>query len=274
VVEGPQVEILDQGVDRITSYGLDEVSGLIPEATGGLVAERGQVLPDGQIVGELLDMTWATTGGERSTSNLLVIDSNRNLIEVDSATGLRPLAVANREQWANPSIIASYNGNFYVLDSGQGRILRYRPTADGYSSPPENYFEGDATLDLSSVIDMAIDGNIWLLYRDGTVQTFLDGRQVPFVLQPPPDSPISSPEALYVGSEAGDSQSLFMVDSGGARILEYDKEGAYLRQYRPVDRADLEKLRKMKDLQVDEIGNTFYILADDALYSTDIPEPS
>ncbi|MEZ4768786.1 MAG: hypothetical protein R2844_10235 [Caldilineales bacterium] len=274
VVEGPRVSILDQGQDRVTRYGLDEISGLIPEASGGVLAERGQILPDGQIVGELLDMTWADTGGDRRTSNLLILDSNRNLIQVDNATGLQPLAVGGRDQWQNPTIIASYNGNFYLVDAGQGRILRYRPTADGYSNPPENYLEGDATLDLSGAIDMAIDGNIWLLYQDGTVQTFLEGRQVPFVLQPPPDSPISQPQAIYAGSDAGTSESLFITDAGGARILEYDKEGTYLRQYRPVDRADLEKLRKMVDVQVDEIDGTFYILTSDALYSTDIPQPS
>ena len=274
VVEGPRVSILDQGQDRVTRYGLDEISGLIPEASGGVLAERGQILPDGQIVGELLDMTWAETGGDRRTSNLLILDSNRNLLQVDSATGLQPLAVANRDQWQNPTVIASYNGNFYLVDAGQGRILRYRPTADGYSNPPENYLEGDATLDLSGAIDMAIDGNIWLLYQDGTVQTFLEGRQVPFVLQQPPDSPISEPQAIYAGSDAGISESLFITDAGGARILEYDKEGNYLRQYRPVDRADLEKLRSMTDVQVDEIGGTFYILTSDALYSTDIPQPS
>ncbi len=274
VVEGPRVSILDQGQDRVTRYGLDEISGLIPEASGGVLAERGQILPDGQIVGELLDIAWAETGGDRRTSNLLILDSNRNLLQVDSATGLESLAVANRDQWQNPTVIASYNGNFYLVDAGQGRILRYRPTADGYSNPPDNYFEGDATLDLTGVIDMAIDGNIWLLYRDGTVQTFLEGKQAPFVLQPPPDSPISNPQALYVGSDAGTSDSLFITDAGGARILEYDKEGNYLRQYRPVDQADLEKLRKMTDVEVDEIDGTFYILTSDALYSTDIPQPS
>lgn len=274
VVEGPRVSILDQGTDRVTRYGLDEISGLIPEASDGVLAERGQILPDGQIVGELIDMAWAETGGDRRTSNLLILDSNRNLLQVDSATGLQPLVVANRDQWQNPTVIASYNGNFYLLDAGQGRILRYRPTADGYSNPPDNYFEGDATLDLTGVIDMAIDGNIWLLYRDGTVQTFLEGRQAPFVLQAPPDSPINNPQALYVGSDAGTSESLFITDAGGARILEYDKEGNYLRQYRPVDQADLEKLRKMTDVEVDEIDGTFYILTSDALYSTDIPQPS
>ena len=30
----------------------------------------------------------------------------------------------------------------------------------------------------------------------------------------------------------------------------------------------------MTDVEVDEIDGTFYILTDDALYSTDIPQPS
>ncbi len=272
IVEGSRVFVGDTGTDRVVRFGLDEVSGLIPETAGGLVAERGQVLSDGQIVGELVDIAWGAAGGERRSSNLLILDSNRNLMEVDSALGLKPLVVAEREQWVTPRVIEGYNGNFYLLDAGSGKILRYRPTADGYSSAPDNYLEGDAAIDLSRAVDMAIDGNIWILYSDGTVQTFFQGRQQPFVLEPPPDGPITSPHAIFTGSAAGNAQTLYIVDSGDGRILEYDKTGKYLRQFRPVDKTDQEKLRRMRDLQVDELNRTFYILANDGLYRTDIPE--
>ena len=272
IVQGSRVFVGDTGQDRVVRYGLDEVSGLIPETAGGLVAERGQVLPDGQLVGELVDIAWGAAGGERRTSNLLILDSNRNLIEVDSATGLKPLVVADREQWVTPRATEGYNGNFYLLDAGSGKILRYRPTADGYSASPDNYLEGDAAIDLSGAVDMAIDGNIWILYSDGTVQTFFQGRQQPFVLERPPDGPVTSPQAIFTGSAAGSAQTLYIADSGGSRILEYDKSGQYLRQFRPADAADQEKLRRMRDLQVDELNRTFYILASDGLYRTDIPE--
>lgn len=271
-VQGSRVFVGDVGLDRVTRYGLDEVSGLIPETAGSLVAERGQVLSDGQVVGELTDTAWGAAGGERRTSNLLILDSNRNLIESDAATGLKPLVIADREQWVEPRLTEGYNGNFYLLDSGSGKILRYLPTADGYGTPPDNYLEGDAAIDLSGAVDMAIDGNIWILYSDGTVQTFFQGRQQPFVLEVPPDGPITSPQAIYTGSAAGNAQTLYIADSGGGRILEYDKTGKYLRQFRPADKADQEKLRRMTDLQVDELNRTFYILASDGLYRTDIPE--
>jgi hypothetical protein len=272
VVQGSRVFIGDTGLDRVTRYGLDEVSGLIPETAGSTVAERGQVLSEGQVMGELTDITWGAAGGERRSSNLLILDSNRNLVESDAATGLKPLAVAGRDQWVTPSLTEGYNGNFYLLDSGSGKILRYLPTADGYGNPPDNYLEGDAAIDLSNAVDMAIDGNIWILYSDGTVQTFFQGRQQPFVLQAPPDGPITDPRAIYTGSAAGTAQTLYIADSGGGRILEYDKNGAYLRQFRPADKADQEKLRRMTDLQVDELNRTFYILASDGLYRSDIPE--
>jgi len=272
VVEGSRVFVGDTGLDRVTRYGLDEVSGLIPETAGSVLVERGQVLPDGQVVGELTDITWGAAGGERRTSNLLILDSNRNLLEEDVAAGLKQLAIAERETWVTPRLTEGYNGNYYLLDAGSGKILRYLPTADGYGNPPDNYLEGDAAIDLSNAVDMAIDGNIWILYGDGTVQTFFQGRQQPFVLEAPPDGPISGPRAIYTGAAGGEAQTLYIADSGGGRILEYDKSGKYLRQFRPADKADQEKLRRMTDLQVDELNRTFYILASDGLYSTDIPE--
>lgn len=272
VVEGSRVFVGDTGLDRVTRYGLDEVSGLIPETAGSTVAERGQVLSEGQVVGELTDLTWAAAGGERRSSNLLILDSNDNLLEADVATGLKSLTIAQRETWVTPRLTEGYNGNFYLLDAGAGKILRYLPTADGYSNPPDNYLEGDAAIDLSNAVDMAIDGNIWILYGDGTVQTFFQGRQQPFVLETPPDGPISGPKAIYTGGAGGEAQTLYIADSGGGRILEYDKSGKYLRQFRPADKADQEKLRRMTDLQVDELNRTFYILASDGLYRTDIPD--
>ena len=68
VVEGSRVYILDQGLDRVVRYGLDKVSGLVPETSGGLVAERGQTLPDGQLVSEMVSITWGEAGGDRPAS--------------------------------------------------------------------------------------------------------------------------------------------------------------------------------------------------------------
>lgn len=270
-VQGSRLFVLDRGQDQVYRYGLDEISGLIPEAGTGVVAQRGQALPDGQVVGELLDITWAASGGARSSSNLLVLDSNYNVLQVEDVLGLRPLAVAARETWQSPRAIASYIGNLYVLDSGSGRIWRYLPTADGYSASPEPYFENDAALDLSRAVDMAIDGNIWILYSDGTVQTFFQGRQQPLVMETPPNGPLVQPQAMYVGSEAGAAQSLYILDAGAARIVEYNKSGKYLRQLVPADAADREKLRQARDLQVDEVEGVVYLLAAPGLLQADLP---
>ncbi|MER2599212.1 MAG: hypothetical protein ABTQ73_06805 [Caldilineales bacterium] len=272
IVQGSRVYVGDSGAQRVLRFGLDEVSGLIPETSAGVVAERGQVLPDNQLVGEVLDMTWAAAGGQRTSSNLLILDSNRNIIEVDNAAGLTPLTVAERDQWNTPRLIESYNGNLYLLDSGLGKILRYLPTADGYSTPPENYLTGDATLDLTRAVDMTIDGNVWVLYNDGTVQTFYQGSQQPFVLQSPPDMPLNNPQAIFTGSAAGTAQSIYIVDSGNGRVVEYDKDGSYLRQFRPADKADQDTLRSLRDLQVDELNGIFYMLTANGLYRSDIPQ--
>lgn len=273
LVQNNRVYVLDRGLDQVLRFTMSELSGLIPQPGEDVLAQRGQTLADGQLVGEILDIAWIPAGGLRTTSRLVLLDSNRNLLEVDEPLGLKSLEVADREQWQAPRLAAGYNGNFYLLDSGLGRILRYLPDGSGgYSNAPENYFGDDVALDLTRVVDMAIDGNIWLLYSDGTVQTFFRGQQQPFELETPPDGPITQPQAIYAGAEAGTAQHLYIADSGGGRILEYDKQGNYLRQFRPADKLDQEKMRRMRALQVDEIERSFYILTSDALLRTDIPD--
>ncbi len=271
VVQGNRVYVLDQGTDQVLRYALDEVSGLILDSEPVVIAQRGQAMPNGQVLGELVDITWAPAGGDRRSSNLLILDGNGNVFQEDDAQGLQQLTIGGQDQWQSVRLISGYNGNLYALDQGAGRIWRYPPTADGYSGQPENYFEGDASLDLSHAVDMGIDGNIWILYGDGRLQSFLSGRQEPFELEPLPNQPLARPQALNVGPEAGTAQNLFIGEMGPGRIVEYGKDGSYQRQFIPADAADRDKLAGLRDLQVAEIDDTFYILTPQALYRTDIP---
>ena len=52
-------------------------------------------------------------------------------------------------------------------------------------------------------------------------------------------------------------------------LIEFSKDGKFLRQFRPTQ-GDL--LRDMRGLFLDEAGGRFYILTGDKLYKADLPK--
>src|SRR5690606_40740054 len=74
--------------------------------------------------------------------------------------------------------IEEYDGNLYVWGAEPGEVLRFR---SGFYGDTPDYWIDRASLgevDLSTVVDMAVDGSIYLLRSNGTVAVFSQGRPV------------------------------------------------------------------------------------------------
>ncbi len=163
-------------------------------------------------------------------------------------------------------MVAGYNGNLYVADPGADQIWRYAPTANGYEGEPSGWFQAGKAPDMANLVDLGIDGRIWMLYSDGRLLKFLSGEQQPFTWTDLPD-PLNGPTALAVSQE-GDR--LYVADPGNARIVEATKDGKFLRQFKARE-GDL--LRNVRDLYLDEAKGFFYIVTGDQLYKASVPQP-
>lgn len=260
LVSGDALFVLDRSrmeVYRFTRSTLgDSVSG-----SDTPVIRKGDRVSD-LMIGDLVDIAWAEAGGANQRSKLLAVDTAGGLIGYDVTWGLERLALEGHEKWTQPQLVSSYNGNLYIADVGAGQIWRHRPTDTGYSEA-EPYF-GDATVNLSGLQAMAIDGNVWLLFSDGRLLKFLSGEQRPFIWQGLPD-PISAPAAIAVPQQ-GDR--LYVADAGNGRIIEATKDGMFLRQFR-VREGNL--LRNLRSFFLDEASSVLYILTEDQLLKVDIP---
>jgi hypothetical protein len=152
------------------------------------------------------------------------------------------------------------------LDSQSNQIFKYLPTADGgYSNPPETWFQID--IDLAGVVDMAIDGYIYLLYADGRILKFMGGELAPFE-QTELDEPLRGPTAIFTSPDE-ETKFLYVADAGNRRVVQLSKEGQFIRQFRAAEAGVFDQL---KSLHVDEIGSKFYALSGNALYMANIPE--
>ena len=266
IVNGLDVYVLDAGNDQVYRHQLDEANdALEPDESDPVLARRGQQV-DNAVVGEMLDIVWMPAGGNRQTSDLLVLESG-GLLEYNPSWGIGSAPIAGKENLALPVAIDSYFGNLYILDPQVGQIMRYLPSTDGYTAPPEPYFPDQVAVDLTGAVDMAIDGFIYVLYADGTIRKFEGGLPVEFRITEI-DKPLSRPTAIYTAPNEV-AQYIYVADAGNQRVVQLNKDGRFLRQFKPRDEQEVD-FNTLRSIFVDELTGKLYLLNDHALYIANI----
>jgi hypothetical protein len=261
IVEGIDVYVLDKALDRAYKHLLDDTMRVLQELDVEPVLLRKGDQRDPTVVGELVDMAWADAEGGRLGSNLLVLESGGSLLEYDPEEGISVLPVGGRDRWIQPQIAGTYEGDFYLLDSGLNQILRYEPD---YGDVPEGYFPTPGEVDLAGAVDMAVAEEIYVLYADGHILKFDDGQPVPFEMTGLHD-PLQNPTALFASEKA---ESLYIADAGNKRIVQLTKEGNFLRQFKAGEGEAFDQLKSLFAL---EKYNLLYFVGGNRLYVTNIP---
>jgi hypothetical protein len=268
IVHGIDVNVLDPAMQRIYKFLLnDSHSAILPPENEGVLMRKGDQRGS-IVVSDLIDIVWMEAGGERKGSNLLALESGGTILEYDPSKGIAALTVADSQNWQSPKVIGSYGGNLYVLDTQRSQILRYKPQANAYTRPPENYIDASNPTDLAGAVDMAIDGYIYVLFADGKLIKFDGGKLAPFP-QSDLDVPLRSPRAIFTSIAA---KSVYVADTGNQRVVEFSKEGEMLRQFRPADQQK-EAFADLRGLFVDEAEKKLYVTSGRKLYLVSLPEP-
>lgn len=263
--QGLSLFVLDRAAGRVVQLTLNESGdGVTDQGDPPVRAYRTQNVSD-RAVGDLIDLAWMPTGGARTRGSLLILDKG-GLLDYDPAWNLRSVALGQGTVPPGARAIAAFDGNLYVLDVGANQILRYRPQGEGYGGAVENYFDRSPG-DLGNVIDMAIDGSVYLLRDDGRIAKFFAGADKSF----PAGSaePIKRPVALAVDAEASRG-ALYVADAGGSRIVQFSTDGAFVRQFRATNNA----FDALEDLLVDERSGRLFVISGGKLYSARLPAPT
>ncbi len=267
IVQGVEIYVIDTGNDRIYHHRLDDSGeALLPDDESVIMLSRGQTV-ENVTVSDLLGVTWMPTGGNRQTSDLVILNST-GLLEYNPNWGLTTSALAGGESLVLPNAVDSYFGNFYILDSQANTLLRYLPTSDGYSASPESYFNTEQAVDLTNAVDLTIDGSIYILYQDGRINKYLGGQPDNFNVTGL-DIPFNNPVSIFTAPEE-EVQHVYVADAGNQRIVQLNKDGSFVRQFKP-QRDQVTSFAHLQDIFVDEIGARIYILDSNNLYLTTIP---
>jgi hypothetical protein len=261
--QGVNLFVLDRAVNRVFQLTLNESGDAVADPKAGeppTRAYKSQAVSERQ-VGDLIDLVWMPESGTRTRSSLLILDSG-GLLDYDLAWNLRAVALGQGAAPAGARAIAAFGGNLYVLDAGGNQLWRYKPQGDGYGGTPESYFDKPLG-DLGSALDMAIDGNVYLLLADGRIRKFFGGAEKDFAVAGL-NEPLKKPVALAVDAEARNG-SVYVIEAG--RVVQFNPDGAFIRQFR----ADGDAFDALEDLVVDENGERMFVMSGGKLYVTHIP---
>lgn len=266
VVEGQHVFVMDRGSGIVYHHQLDGFQqALDPTTLTTTVVRKGQQVGS-VLVGNLVDMAWMPVGLGRQKADLVILESDRSLLEYDPATKeLVPKAVAASETWRFPRLVGGYSGRFYLLDPTANKIWRYEPDQAGYSSNPYDWLQ--TSVDLAGVVDMAIGHSIYLLFKDGAIRKLSAGEVEAFDVSDW-DSPPLGPTAIFTRPPE-QVESVYVADPGYSRIVQCSKEGRFERQFR-LSEADTaggtDPLAGVTSLFVDELGGRAFFVSGQALY--------
>lgn len=267
IVQGIDVYVLDTGLNRVFHHTLDDLGeALLPDEGNPVLLQQGQNLGD-VVVDDIIDMVWMPAAGGRQTSDLLIL-SRTGLLEYNTDWGASPIPISGSEFWQRPVAVSSYFGNFYLLDGQANLLHRYWPTFEGYENPSESYFVDPTAVDLSNAVDMAIDGHIYILYQHGEIKKFLGGEPALFQITGL-DMPLNNPTAIYTAPDE-QAQYLYVADAGNQRIVQFTKDGQFIRQFKPR-LEDEAAFNDLKSIYVDEISEKMFVLNGSSLYAPNIP---
>ncbi len=144
-------------------------------------------------------------------------------------------------------------GNLYLLDANQKQIWKYPAISQGLGRE-RAWLKSTPEFDFDQVVDLAIDGRIWLLLANGRVYKFFSGREDRFVQQLPPD--LGRAQFLTVAQEG---EVIAFWDQEKNTIWTFDKEGQFLARV-------LVKLDDVRGLVLSPKGEAIYLLTRDKVY--------
>lgn len=171
-----------------------------------------------------------------SYEDRLFLNRSDGIYEVD----LISKKVIERD-WNDTNLIYFYAGNSYLIDKDDNEIYRFAGSNKSFGSK-SGWLAPGIEMDFSKIIDMTIDGSIWLLSSTGKVTKLTNGNPQAISLNGIPD-PLSNPIAIYTNE---DNKNVYILEKDKGRVVVIDKTGEFKLQY------SSDEIKNAKDLVVSE----------------------
>lgn len=268
LVAGSWVYILNTTADEVIGLPLhaDGLTLLTDVATP--ILKRGQTFY-GETVNHLVDFAWVEPGGSFPDGALFIYSEGGIVYIYEPTLGPGSITRQRLQGELGPGMVTAmgaFGERLYLVHRQQNQILTYQ-SVNGIYDTARGYFAPEFAPRLSEVLDIGIDGRVYMLMGDGTINTYFVGTEDrSFEMKNLPD-PNVHPLVLAVEPQA-DRGMIYLGDPRQERIVVLDKRGEFKHQFRLSGEA----LRQLEALAVNEMPHVLYLIADNRLYAAPIPD--
>ncbi len=185
---------------------------------------------DDQIIYSTADNGAITDMVSLPNSKQLIVATNKNhlyRVYVNGITGANQLIPPNNQSWANIQSMTTYLNNIYILEKSTGQIWKYVSSDGTHYTEKQAYFSS-ASLANQASIDIATDGDMYVLDKSGNVSKFTLGNLQTYgpMTIPLPNNSFNNPQHILTDTN---STSIWVQDNN--RLIEFSKTGQYVRQF-------------------------------------------
>lgn len=165
--------------------------------------------------------------------------------------------------WVSGTDVEGYLRFLYVLAPDAKQIYKYERQNTRYTAPVGYNVNGD----LTGAIDMAIDGNVYVLKEGGTVLKLFRGETQPFSLRRAPEGVLSGTTKIFKVQNGNfyflnpQTKRVIVATDGGST-----GESTYVRQYV----LENDQVGTLKDLFVDADQSRLYVMDEKRIYGIDL----
>ncbi len=268
LVAGSWIYILNPTADEVIGLPLQADGLTLLTDVPTPILKRGQTFY-GEVVNHLVDFAWVEPGGSFRDGALFIYSEGGSIYIYEPTLGPGSITRQRLQGELGPGMvtaIAAFGEKLYLVHRQQNQILTYQPV-NGVYDTARGYFAPEFAPRLSEVLDIGIDGRVYLLMGDGTINTYFVGTEDrSFEMKNLPD-PNVHPLVLTVEPET-EQGMLYLGDPRQERIVVLDKRGEFKHQFRLSSQA----LRQLEALAVNENPHVLYLIADNRLYAAPIPD--
>lgn len=223
---------------------LDEKTGVVLEV--GLDTKKAKIVAGGD---ELKEAKKIGAG-----KNKIYVLKKKKLLLIDKETG-KVVDEKTLDKEGDIKTLTGFADNAYLLDCQQGKIWKYTTLGKKLTSA-KNYFNKES-YNLEDCQEMAIDGSIWVLFKQGDVFKFTSGLKDVYQTSGL-EKEFEQTESIYTDE---DLENLYILDKNNSRIVIFSKtSGDYQAQY------SWQGMVGVYDLYADEKEKMLLLLTGERIY--------